>query len=462
MNVYDPSNGYSPSVYGQPRMSSIDAQMKAIEAEIGAAIFSGAKGKAEEKALQNKLDHLAKRRNELAQKKAALPYSGAADRYDGAAQSWQRDRQPFDPSLQANPKVCMRKGRMPSALDMSPTQLKSLFEASRSGLRGFSTHVGAELKDAGSWGTNNVGLKDWTTPVSIAEGTPGSLLPPELIPNAWWLRYDPTNLFDLFIPVPGADTQRAQVTWLQHYANTNPASAVSELAQKPDLGPLVEAHTATYSVVAGMVSISRQMFDDFPDWASTVPHEINAACVDQINYQVLQGNGDAPNMLGLFNTPNTLTRVSPTITGASYTAIDVLVDAITDIRVNNAYAEADLIILNPEDFNAIKRIKDTLGRPILNNDSVNPIGNIDNIWSVPVAQTTKCPVGSAVVMDSKIAVLAFLRSGMEIIFNPYGDWAFQHNAVQYRGEARLTIGVAYPQAINLVSNINYEAGGPFS
>jgi hypothetical protein len=54
----------------------------------------------------------------------------------------------------------------------------------------------------------------------------------------------------------------------------------------------------------------------------------------------------------------------------------------------------------------------------------------------------KCPSENA-VLDTKIAVLAFLRMGMEIMFNPFGDWAFTHNAVQFRGEIRETIGVAY-------------------
>lgn len=207
-----------------------------------------------------------------------------------------------------------------------------------------------------------------------------------------------------------------------------------------------------------MASVTRQMFDDFSDWAATVPHEIQAAIIDAENDQVLNGDGTGANMLGLFHQPNTLTRTCPTITGTDYTAIDALVDAITDIRVGSSYAVADLIILNPEDWNAIRRIKNTLGSFVLNADQAMSVGEVDNVFGVPASQTTKCPVGKAVVLDTKIAVLAFLRMGLEIMFNPYGDWAFQHNAVQWRGEIRETIGVAYPSAINLVSNLNYAGG----
>ena len=211
-----------------------------------------------------------------------------------------------------------------------------------------------------------------------------------------------------------------------------------------------------------MITTSKQMADDFSDWATTIPHELNAAVIDAENYEVLNGSGTAPHMLGLLNTSGTLTRVSPTITSTAYTAIDVLIDAITDIRVSpNSYAEADLIVLNPADWNAIRRIKNTLGSFVLDANGAR-VGEVDNIAGVPIAVTTKMPLSQACVLDTKIAVLAFLRTGMEIMFSPYGDYAFQHNALQWRGEIRETIGVAYPQAINIVSNLNYESGGPYS
>jgi HK97 family phage major capsid protein len=247
------------------------------------------------------------------------------------------------------------------------------------------------------------------------------------------------------------------VTWLQHYANTNPAAAVAELDLKPDLGPLVEPHTAAYSVIACTATVSKQFYDDFGDWAQTIPHEIQVALIDAENDEVLNGNGEAPHMLGLLNQPNTLSRTCPTVTGVDYTAIDCLVDAIDDIRVApGAYAIADLAILNPADWTAIKKIKNSLGGYVLNADQAMQVGEVDNIFGTPVATTTKMPVGTAIVLDTKIAVLAFLRWGLEILFDPWGDWAFSHNAVQFRGEIRETSGVAYPAAINLVGGLNYQ------
>lgn len=372
-------------------------------------------------------------------------------------------RKAWDPQNQADRKVAVRKWRMPSVKDMTQSQLTSMFEAGRSNLQ-FKTAIGVQTKDAGSWmggdsGSfiNRAGMKDWTPPTAIFEGTSGEFIPPQLIPNAYWLRYEPVRLLEFFIGQRGT---AQSVTWLQHYANTNPASVVAELALKPDLGPLVEPHTATFSTIAATASVSRQFYDDFGDWASTVPHEIQTAIIDAENDEVINGDGTGAHLLGLLHQTGTLSRVSPTVSGVDETAIDVLSKAITDIRMaTNAFAEADLVILHPEDWDQIRRIKNSLGSFVLSADRAMQVGEVDNVFGVPVVVTTKCPLGTGIVLDTKIAVLAFLRQGIELLFNPFGDWAYTHNAVQFRGEERLTIGVAYPHAINIVTNLNYYQAG---
>lgn len=115
-----------------------------------------------------------------------------------------------------------------------------------------------------------------------------------------------------------------------------------------------------------MASISRQMFDDFTDWAATTPHEIQAAIIDAENDEVLNGDGSGAHMTGLLNQAGTLSRESPTISGVDYTAIDVLLDGINDIRIaTNAFAEADMVILHPTDWNNIRKVKNSLGSFVL-------------------------------------------------------------------------------------------------
>jgi HK97 family phage major capsid protein len=164
----------------------------------------------------------------------------------------------------------------------------------------------------------------------------------------------------------------------------------------------------------------------------------------------LQGNGTAPNQLGLFNQTGTLTRQYDSTGGD--TLIDTLLEAVTDIREGSAYAQADLILVNPVDWLAIRKIKTTFNSYVLDPNDPNTLGGIDNLFGVRVAQSTQVPTGHAAVLDSKIAVNVFRRWGLEVMANPYADSAFEFNQIHYRAETRFAgPAVIYPDAICLVN-----------
>ncbi len=94
------------------------------------------------------------------------------------------------------------------------------------------------------------------------------------------------------------------MSWIQHTANAVAAStlAVAENAQKEDISPTLEAFDSTYTVVAGLAKVSKQLFTDFEDVASFMPRELSNWIIQGENWQLLQGNGTALNQTGLFNT----------------------------------------------------------------------------------------------------------------------------------------------------------------
>ncbi|HWS92501.1 MAG TPA: phage major capsid protein [Mycobacterium sp.] len=227
------------------------------------------------------------------------------------------------------------------------------------------------------------------------------------------------------------------------------AAAVAELAAKPDIGPQIVAKETSFAVVAGMASLSRQMFDDFTTAGPFIAQELYKSVVNEENNQILAGSGTAPNQLGLLNQTGTLTRTLAT----PDTQIDTLVKAANDIRVGGAFADADLIILHPTDWLTIRTLKTTYGSYVLDVNDPNQLGGIDNLFGIRLATSTQCTLGKAVVMDSKIAATVWMRQGMEILSNQWGDWEFQNNAWTYRAEERFGLGVQYPLAICLVSGL---------
>jgi HK97 family phage major capsid protein len=317
-------------------------------------------------------------------------------------------------------------GRQPSVLDIPEREYKSLFDAVQK--RQPSYRI------------------DTKAPFGEGSFTSGGL-PPVLMPQlTQQLPYEPDDVFDHLIQM--AAPQASSVEWLSHTGNTNPAAATAELAQKPDLGPILTTHTMPFTKIAALASFSTESLSDFSYFTQFVPGEMFRAARDARTNEVLNGSGSSPHMLGLLNQPNVLTRVI-----GSDSPIDCLRKSFNDLRVGSAFANASLVILNPTTWADIQLQKATGGLYLLNPTDPNSIGSLNDIFGVKVVTNTYCPAGTAVVLDTSKAVLAWTRQSWSLEINQYGTNEFNENYVTFRVEGRFAIGAMYPTAINLVTGL---------
>jgi hypothetical protein len=329
-------------------------------------------------------------------------------------------------------------------------QWKSLFMAAKQRVPGYTVQIGGDMhtKALGSWGLQT---KD-TALAPSGEGAPGSLLPSGLLPQAFGLPLEPDRIFSHFL---GETAETQMVTYLQHTGNANPAKTVSELSQKTDLQMSVTPKTVTFKVIAALASFSRQLLDDFSDFYSFVPGEVYRAVIDAESDQVLNGDGTTnangtteDNLLGILNVSGLLTRAKGT---DSY--IDALVKGFNDIRVGSAYGTADRIIMHPTTWTLVRTQKASTGAYLLAALNASDVVDVNDVFGVPVLQTTKCPIGTAIAFDSSKAVRAWTRQALEMQTNQFGDFEFQHNAVTFRVEERVGVGVVFPSAINVITGL---------
>jgi HK97 family phage major capsid protein len=89
----------------------------------------------------------------------------------------------------------------------------------------------------------------------------------------------------------------------------------------------------------------------------------------------------------------------------------------------------------------------------LNPNDPNAIGDLDNVFGVKVVATTKIAVGTALVIDTTQAVVAWTRMGLRTDVNYYGNTEFNSNQVTFRVEERIAIGVPRPTAIAKVTGL---------
>lgn len=305
--------------------------------------------------------------------------------------------------------LAARKHIGPSPYLMSDKQMRDIYAAGRSNMS-FGTTIGKGAD-------RNMNLIDKT----VSEGAVGSLLPPILLPNAFPLRLEPTRIAEYF---PAINSEGQSVSFLQHSGNTLATSgagmSVAEDADKPELGMSLQAQTIPFSVVAAIETVSKQMWIDFESVAEFLPREISNQVIQGENYQIISGSGTAPDQTGLLNVSGVLTHAYAT--GGSDTEIDTIIKAATLIRTGPAYANADLVILNPQDWLSLRQIKTTFDSYVLKQNDPGELGGIDHLFQLRVAQTTSMPQGSALVLDSSIAVNIFRRWGLTVEVNPWaGD-----------------------------------------
>ena len=132
---------------------------------------------------------------------------------------------------------------------------------------------------------------------------------------------------------------------------------------------------------------------------------------------------------------------APVAPASSYSDIE---QAIAQLRVGPALATADLLILNPNSWSAIRRQTNTLGNFLIAADlSSDPV---DQVWGVPVVETTVCPDGEGWLLDtSKFGRLA-VREPMSLRIG-YSGTDFVQNVLRCVAEIREVLTIERPAAV---------------
>jgi HK97 family phage major capsid protein len=324
----------------------------------------------------------------------------------------------------------------PSPLQASHDELKQLYDAACHRAGGFQI----EMKTLGAG--DGVHTKAAGAPITETGG--GFTLPATIVPGLQLLLpYEPDRLFSHFV---GAQMDGPSAAFLQHTGNTNPAAAVGEGQPKPDLGMQLTEQIVKPTKIAALASVTMEALQDYESFQNWIPTELSRALLDQETSQIVSGDGTGANMTGILNTSGLLTRPM-----ATDTPIDAIQKAFNDLRIGPAFATADLVALHPTTWNAIRRVKNTLGSYILSPDPST--GQVESLFGVTVVQSTKVPAGTGIVFDTSQAVLAWTRLGLTMGVNQFGDTEWVNNTVSFRVEERIAIGVRRPSAVCTVTGL---------
>lgn len=191
--------------------------------------------------------------------------------------------------------------------------------------------------------------------------------------------------------------------------------------------------TVLIDVVSHYVRVSKQLLDDMPSLGAYIEGRLAYGVRLKLEHLVI--NGATNSFSGLLHTGNSL----PSTAGAN------AVDTINKSKYK-AWAsrlKSECVILNPEDWGDIERLKGDDGHYIFGNPSamVQPV-----LWGMPVVLSAAMPLGKHWVGNLTLGVNGFVRQDVSVALSTEDGDNFKENLVTILAEMRAGFGVAVPDA----------------
>ena len=160
---------------------------------------------------------------------------------------------------------------------------------------------------------------------------------------------------------------------------------------------------------------------------------------DKLDTALMNGDGADDTVTGLANTPGALT--------ATFDAgdPDSVLDAVADMAAEEI--TPTVLYMNGADFFALRKVKDTTGRALIQPDVT--AGARFTLHGIPVRVSSKVAEGAPVLVDmSKVVVVRDLAPAVDILTERYAEY----DQTGIRVRARYDIGVLHPSAVLVMSS----------
>jgi HK97 family phage major capsid protein len=220
------------------------------------------------------------------------------------------------------------------------------------------------------------------------------------------------------------------------------AAVVSEGQKKPQSDITFELVTAPVRTIAHFTKASRQLVDDVPMLQSAVDGEMRYGLGLAEEAELLFGDGTGAHVLGIV--PQATAYETARNNPANDTRFDTLAHAIAQSIV--ALLPATGIVMNINDLENLKVIKNTIGNYI-GGDAGGPFGPpIRSIWGLPVVGTPVMPANQFLVGAFYDGAQIFDRMGATLMISTENEDDFIRNLATFLVEERLAMTVRRPQA----------------
>lgn len=274
--------------------------------------------------------------------------------------------------------------------------------------------------------------------ITTGGGSAGGLITADVDTDIARMSRRPLLLRNLLTVVP---TTSGSIDYAKQAARTNNAAPVPEGAAKPYSSYGWTKTNVPVRTIAHLAKITRQAMDDSAQLMGEVDSEMRYGLQVAEDNQILLGDGQGENLLGLMLQASAYAAPAGFTMPAAANYIDKLGAAVLQQLLTNF--APDGIALNPVDWMAMRMLKDANGNYLFGKPGadVQPM-----LFGLPIAATQAMPVGSYLLGAFKAQKL-YDRMAPEVLISSENADDFEKNLLTMRCEERVALAARQPGAL---------------
>lgn len=309
---------------------------------------------------------------------------------------------------------------------------------------------GITLSPRETWARQRKAFGEKTLIYSSTGGGGAAFVIPEYETDVERLARPGPDILDLLRVVPTtADT----IYWMRQDTRSTVATAVSQataltgnVGLKPESAMAWSRQTTAVETIAVWVAATNQQLADAPELRSLIDDELTFDLFLQLDWQILQGTGTAPDLRGILNTSGIQTVGFSTAVG---NVADNILHGIVAIATANE-PEPNGVIMNPLDWEPLRTLKTAgSGEYIMGPPTIaGPM----TLWGYPLVLSNRMLENTGLVGNFLVGAKLHMREDSTVKVGMAGD-DFLYNRVRILAELRAALTVRRPACFCRVTGI---------
>ena len=267
--------------------------------------------------------------------------------------------------------------------------------------------------------------------MTMANNFTGVIAGETIVPQIKFDASRPNHIREL-IPIGSTDAQT--IRFIKETGSEGGPAATSQGSAVPQLDLDLSATSVNVEKIGCYLRVTEEMMADTPQLASYLSARVPSKVLDQEDAEILNGDGSAPNLDGLFTDGTAFAEGNFADAVESANEFDVLVAGINQLNLANY--QPNVIVLNPTDLHKIVLLKSTANEYLKNQiyQGLQP-----SINGVPVITNNGVTAGKFLIMDSQRATQLWVRDGLGVEFSREDGQNFREGFITVKAVQRVAL-----------------------